>query len=214
MKLYTYFRSSAAYRVRIALSLKGIGYQSIPIHLVKNGGEQHSEAYKALNPAELVPAIEAEGEILRQSIAIIEYLDEVYPEPSLIPGSALERSRIRAFSQDIACDIHPLNNLRVLQYLERNLNCDAASKTAWYHHWLGMGFQALEKTLESSSEGSGFCFGDTPTMADCCLVPQVYNALRFDFDVSGFRNIMRVYERCMEVEAFMNASPESQSDSQ
>ncbi|WP_373829676.1 maleylacetoacetate isomerase, partial [Neisseria dentiae] len=177
MKLYSYFRSSASYRVRIALNLKKIPHETDFVHLLKNGGEQRSAAYAALNPQKLVPALATEEGVFTQSLAIIEYLEETHPETPLLPATAAERARVRAIAQLMACDIHPLNNLRVLQYLQNHLQADEAAKNAWYAHWIREGFDALEQLLQSPQTGR-FCHGDTPTLADCCLVPQVYNAQR------------------------------------
>ncbi|HNG66436.1 MAG TPA: maleylacetoacetate isomerase, partial [Thauera aminoaromatica] len=179
MKLYTYFRSSAAYRVRIALNLKGLDYEAVPVHLVRGGGEHRQPAYLGLNPAGLVPALEDQGQVLTQSLAIIEYLEESHPQPALLPAAPLDRARVRAIAQAIACDIHPVNNLRVLQYLTRELDASEEQKNAWYRHWIGVGLQAVEAMLAGDARTGAFCHGDTPGLADCCLVPQVFNARRF-----------------------------------
>lgn len=208
--LYTYFRSSAAYRVRIALALKKLPYRSVPVHLLNQGGEQRLPAYAALNPQRLVPAWQtADGAVLAQSLAIIEYLEETHPEPPLLPADPLQRARVRAFAQHIACDIHPLNNLRVLQYLAQNEGWDEAKKQAWYAHWVHSGFAALEALLTDSS---AYCFGDTPTLADCCLIPQVYNARRFQIDLSVYPRICRIDETAARHPAFIQAAPEQQAD--
>jgi maleylacetoacetate isomerase len=174
--LHTYFRSSAAYRVRIALALKGLSYNSVPVHLVRARGEQHSAAFAALNPADLVPVLVDGETTLTQSLPIVEYLDELHPEPALLPPDAAGRARVRAIAQRIACEIHPLNNLRVLQHLEATLCASAADKSLWYAHWVELGFRVLESTLSHSAHTGRYCHGDTPTLADCCLVPQIYNA--------------------------------------
>jgi maleylacetoacetate isomerase len=211
LKLYTYFRSSSAYRVRIALNLKGLPYESVPVHLVRDGGEQHASSYAQLNPAELVPTL-VDGELaLSQSLAIMEYLDEVHPSPPLLPGNALDRARIRAMAQSIACEMHPLNNLRVLQYLQREHQLDEAAKAHWYRHWITLGFTALEAQLSHLDTGT-FCQGNTPTLADCCLVPQVFNARRFDTPLDTFPTIRRIEAACMALEPFQRAAPEAQAD--
>lgn len=211
MKLYTYYRSSAAYRVRIALNLKQLPYDAAFIHLLKDGGQQHQAAYAALNPQQLVPALEDNGLLLTQSLAIIEYLDETRPTTPLLPTDAAGRARVRALSQLIACDTHPLNNLRVLQYLQQQLNAGEEAKTAWYRHWIQESFNALEQLLQSPHT-SRFCHGDTPTLADCCLVPQVYNARRFQVDLSPYPTIVRIDAACNALPAFQTASPEMQPD--
>ncbi|MFP5391623.1 MAG: maleylacetoacetate isomerase [Gammaproteobacteria bacterium] len=214
MKLYTYFRSSAAYRVRIALNLKGLEWESIPIHLLRGGGEQLGEAYRRVHPGALVPALEHDGHHLTQSLAIIEYLDELYPEPALLPGPALARARIRSLSQAIACDIHPLNNLRVLRYLVHSMHVDEEGKNKWYRHWLGVGFTALEAQLRDDPATGQFCHGETPTMADCCLVPQVANARRFNLDMNAFPTVLRIDEACAQLPAFADAAPSRQPDAE
>lgn len=214
MKLYGYWRSSAAYRVRIALNLKGISAEQLSVHLVRDGGEQHKAAYSALNPLELVPTLtlddELDADALSQSLAIIEYLDEIHPQTPLLPASALERAHVRAMALTVACEIHPLNNLRVLQYLTQTLGVDEAAKNTWYHHWVASGFAALETLLVRHS--GRYCFGDTVTLADLCLVPQVYNAQRFNVDLTPYPNIMRVWTECNQLEAFADAAPERQAD--
>ena len=214
MKLYGYWRSSAAYRVRIALNLKGISAEQLSVHLVRDGGEQHKAAYSALNPLELVPTLtlddELDADALSQSLAIIEYLDEIHPQSPLLPASALERAHVRAMALTVACEIHPLNNLRVLQYLTQTLGVDEAAKNTWYHHWVASGFAALETLLKRHS--GRYCFGDTVTLADLCLVPQVYNAQRFNVDLTPYPNIMRVWTECNQLEAFADAAPERQAD--
>lgn len=210
IKLYTYFRSSAAYRVRIALNLKGLPYESIPVHLLRDGGAQHSADYVRLNPAELVPTLVDGGLTLGQSLAIIEYLEETHPTPALLPLDAPGRARVRALAQTIACEIHPLNNLRVLQYLERELNVDAEAKARWYRHWITLGFTALESLLQDSR--GDFCHGDAPTLADCCLIPQVANSRRFDTPLENFPRIRRIEAACLRLPAFQRALPEVQPD--
>ncbi|WP_367850368.1 maleylacetoacetate isomerase [Rhodoferax sp. WC2427] len=211
MVLHTYFRSSAAYRVRIALALKGLAYQSVPVHLLRGGGEQHSAAFAALNPAELVPVLVDGSVTLTQSLATIEYLDELHPAPPLLPADAAGRARVRALAQLIACEMHPLNNLRVLQYLEGPLKLDKEARSAWYAHWVGLGFQALEAMLQDPRTGT-FCHGDTPTLADCCLVPQLTNAERFHVPLQAYPQVRRIGAACRALPAFAQAAPEAQAD--
>lgn len=209
--LHTYFRSSAAYRVRIALALKGLAYESVPVHLLRGGGEQHSAAFAALNPAELVPVL-VDGDVtLTQSLPIIEYLDELHPAPPLLPADAAGRARVRALAQLIACEMHPLNNLRVLQYLQGPLGLDTQAKSAWYAHWVALGFKALETMLQDSRTGA-FCHGDRPTLADCCLVPQLYNAERFQVPLDAYPQVRRIGAACRSLPAFAQAAPEAQAD--
>jgi len=212
IKLYSYFRSSAAYRVRIALNLKGLPYQYHSVHLLRAGGEQHQPDYAQLNPQELVPTL-VDGEVvLSQSLAIIEYLDEVYQGGSaLLPADAQQRADARALAQLIACDIHPLNNLRVLQYLQDELQISKETVRQWYAHWVHLGFEAFEQHL-SRTAPAPFCVGDEPSIADCCLVPQLYNARRFDLDLSAYTNILRVVANCQDLAAFQEAVPEKQPD--
>lgn len=210
MKLYTYFRSSATYRVRIALNLKGIEADLIPVHLVNNGGEHHSDAYRQINPNELVPTLTENNFTLTQSLSMIEYLDEKYPDIALLPQEIEQRALVRAFSLSIACDIHPLNNLRILQYLKNTLNVSDEQKNAWYAHWIEAGFQALEAQLAHSN--GKFCFGEQATLADCCLIPQVYNAKRFKIDLSAYPKIESIYAYCNTLDAFQQASPEAQPE--
>ena len=212
MKLYTYFRSSAAYRVRIALNLKGLDYEAVPVHLVRGGGEHRQPAYLGLNPAGLVPALEDQGQVLTQSLAIIEYLEESHPQPALLPAAPLDRARVRAIAQAIACDIHPVNNLRVLQYLTRELDASEEQKNAWYRHWIGVGLQAVEAMLAGDARTGAFCHGDTPGLADCCLVPQVYNAKRFEVDLTPYPTLRRINDHCLSLPAFDLARPEKQGD--
>lgn len=214
MKLYSYFRSSAAYRVRIALNLKGLAPEVVPIHLLKDGGMQLKPEYHDINPQGLVPALEDQGQILSQSLAIIEYLDEVQPEPALLPGDALTRAHIRALSLSVACDIHPLNNLRVLRYLSNTLAVSDEQKNVWYAHWCLQGFTALEAMLAKDPRTGLFCVGDTPTMADCCLVPQVFNAQRFNIDLSAMPTVLKINEQCLQHPAFINAAPGLQVDAE
>lgn len=212
MKLYNYFRSSASFRVRIALELKGLPYDYVGVHLLR--GEHKAPAYEALSPARLVPALETDdGQVLGQSLAIIEYLDEVHPEPSLLPGGPVERARVRALAQSIACEIHPLNNLKVLKYLVRDLKVSEEAKNAWYHHWVRQGLEAFEREL-AVLPAATYCFGETPTLADCCLVPQVFNGQRFGVDLSGLPRTMAAFEACMALEAFRKAEPSACPDAE
>ena len=214
IKLYTYYRSSASYRVRIALNLKGLPFESIPVHLLRAGGLQHTPDYARINPAQLVPTL-VDGELtLGQSLAIIEYLEEMYPEPALLPRDAAGRARVRALGQTIACEIHPLNNLRVLQYLEHELKMDLAARTHWYRHWITLGFTALESMLDKSPSTGTFCHGEQPTLADCFLIPQVVNARRFDTPLEAFPQIARIEAACMALAAFQHAAPQAQLDAQ
>jgi len=214
MQLYSYFRSSAAYRVRIALNLKGLSYEYLGVHLLKNGGEQLSDTYRDVNPTALVPTL-IDGDVsLGQSMAIIEYLDETHPEPALLPADPVGRARVRAIAQTIACDTHPLNNLRVLKYLKRELNIDDDGRNAWYRHWVGLGLGAVETLLADSSSTGKFCHGDSPGLADLCLVPQVYNARRLECDLSAMPNIVRIDAACRELQAFDLAAPDKQPDAE
>jgi maleylpyruvate isomerase len=211
--LYNYFRSSASYRVRIALELKGIGYEYVPVHLTRDGGEQFRSAYREMNPDALVPTfIGDEGDVLTQSLAIIEYLDELHPEPALLPHDASDRAYVRALAMQIACEIHPLNNLRVLGYLKNTLGIDDEAKNAWYAHWLHTGFDALEKRLSSDKRTGTLCFGDTPTLADLCLVPQVFNAERMNVSLDAYPSIRRIAAHARSIDAFARAEPARQKD--
>jgi maleylpyruvate isomerase len=210
MKLYNYFRSSAAYRVRIALHLKGVPFEYAPIHLVK--GEQHAETYRALNRQELVPTL-CDGEtVVTQSLAIIEYLDERHPDPPLLPSSPAARARVRAIALSIACDIHPLNNLRVLRYLTRTLGASDEAKDAWYRHWIEAGLTALEGQLAADATTGSCCHGDTPTIADLCLVPQLANARRTNIPLEPYPTLTRIDAHCRALDAFIRAAPERQPD--
>ncbi|MBK7686814.1 MAG: maleylacetoacetate isomerase [Rhodocyclaceae bacterium] len=212
MKLYTYFRSSAAYRVRIALALKGLQPVMIPVHLLRDGGEQSSPEYLALNRQGLIPALDDDGTLVTQSMAICEYLEEIQPIPALLPADPAARARVRALALAIACEIHPLNNLRVLNYLTGTLGLSEAQKLAWYHHWIRLGFSALEAQLAAESTSGKFCHGDAPTLADVFLVPQVANARRFDLDLSAFPTLLRIDANCRELPAFIAAAPQNQAD--
>jgi maleylacetoacetate isomerase len=211
--LYSYWRSSAAYRVRIALNLKGMEYVIAPVHLVRDGGEQHRDDYRKLNPQQLVPTLVDGEHVLRESLAIIEYLEEAYPAtPRLLPRAALACARVRELAQMVACDIHPVGNLRVLQYLQRELGAGDEQKLAWSQHWIEVGFDAIEAVLASGKHPGEFCEGDTPTLADCCLIPQVYNARRFEVPLTRYPTIVRIDAACAKLDAFRRAAPEAQAD--
>jgi maleylacetoacetate isomerase len=211
VKLYSYFRSSAAYRVRIALNLKGLPYELVSIHLTKDGGQQRKPEYRAVNPQMRVPALAlSSGEVLTQSLAIIEYLDDIHPEPPLLPAEALDRAKVRAIAQAVACDIHPLNNLIALQYLKRTLKHEQPDIDAWYHHWVIDGFTAIETML---APGPYAC-GSQVTLADICLVPQVANARRFKVPLDRFPRIVAVDAACLKLPAFDKARPENQPDAE
>jgi maleylacetoacetate isomerase len=215
MKLYTYFRSSAAFRVRAALNLKGLPYEAIPVHLLKDGGQQKLPSYLEVNPSALVPALVDGDHTLTQSMAIIEYLDEVHPHVPLMPADAAGRARVRALSQIIGCDIHPIDNLRVLQYLTGVLGLSDEAKNEWFAHWIREGFRAFEQQLANDPHTGRFCHGDTPTMADCILVPQMLNARRFNnVDLTPYPNIVRIDAACMELDAFKEAHPSRQVDAE
>ena len=211
--LYSYFRSSAAYRVRIGLGLKGLDYRVVPVHLLRHGGEQGGADYRHRNPEGLVPMLEDGGQVLTQSLAILEYLDETYGPASLLPADAPGRARVRALALHIACDIHPLNNLRVLRWLAHELKVEQADRDAWYRHWVTLGFDALESHLQSDATGR-CCHGDVPGLADCCLVPQVYNARRYDVDLTGYPTIARIAAYCESLPAFRAAHPDAQPDAE
>ena len=213
-KLYSFWRSSAAFRVRIALNLKGMVYEVIPVHLSKNGGEQIGDAYGNKNPNHLVPLFES-GEIkIHQSLAIIEYLEETQPEPVLFPSSAIDRAWVRAIAMDIASDIHPINNLRVLRYLIKKMGVSNEAKDEWYQHWIKVGLESLEKQLSLDPRVGKFAYGNQPGLIDICLVPQLFNALSAKVDVSPFPTLMRIYDECMKLPAFIDASWEKQIDAE
>ena len=200
MQLYSYFRSSASYRVRIALALKGLAYDYVPIHLVRN--EQLKPPFSDIAANKLVPALVDDGQVLTQSMAIIEYLDETHPEPPLLPGDALARARIRSLAQDIACEIHPLDNLRVLRYLVHDLKVSEDDKNRWYRHWVETGLEAVERRLAGDPATGAYCHGNTPTLVDCVLVPQIHNAQRMNCRLDHVPAVMRIYENCMAEAAF------------
>jgi maleylacetoacetate isomerase len=210
VKLYTYFRSSAAFRVRIALNLKGLPYEPQFVHLPK--GEHRAPAYASLNPQALVPTLEDEGKRLTQSLAIMEYLEELHPSPPLLPHDAVGRARVRSLAQLVACEIHPLNNLRVLQHLRKALGQTEEQVNAWYLHWIADGLAKLEAELQG--DGRRFCHGDAPSIADCCLVPQVFNAQRFKADLTPYPSVMRIFDACMKLDAFDRAQPSRQPDAE
>jgi maleylacetoacetate isomerase/maleylpyruvate isomerase len=211
MKLYNYFRSSASYRVRIALALKGLEYDYVPVHLTKN--EQFNESYAAVSASRLVPSLVDGDTALTQSLAIIEYLDETHPEPPLLPGDAIGRARVRALAYDVACEIHPLNNLRVLRYLVRDLKVSEDDKNRWYRHWVETGLEAVERQLDDRRSGR-FCHGDAPTLADLTLVPQIFNARRFDCRLDHVPHVMRVFDECMKLPAFEQTQPSKCPDAE
>jgi maleylpyruvate isomerase len=209
MRLYDYWRSTAAYRVRIALHMKGLDVEQIPIDL--RAGGQAAEDYLAINPQGLVPFFQ-DGDLgIGQSLAIIDYLEETHPEPPVLPKDPADRAKVRAIAQIIACDIHPLNNLRVMQYLERDLGADQLKRLIWYHRWLADGFKAVEAIVKATP--GAFCYGDEPTLADICLAPQVYNAKRYEFDLGPFPTIRTIADRCHKIEAFAKAAPQHQPGS-
>src|SRR5690606_11283066 len=214
MKLYGYFRSSAAYRVRIALNLKGLDYEHVSDHLLKDGGQQFSESYKSLNPTSLIPTL-VDGELaIGQSMAILEYLEETHPKPALLPSDAAGRARVRAIAQTIACDIHPLNNLRVLKHLKNGMGLDEETKNDWYRHWIDVGLNSLEAMLANSPATGRYCHGDEVTLADVVLVPQVFNARRFNCDLSTMPTVTRIADTCSELDAFILAEPARQPDAE
>jgi len=214
MKLHNYFRSSASFRVRIALAIKGLAYEYIPVHLAR--GEHKLPDYAAISSDGLVPLLETDGERLSQSMAIIEYLDETHPQPPLLPQDAAGRAKVRALAQMIACEIHPLNNLRVLKYLVKQLKVDEEAKNTWYRHWVREGLESFERqlqTLAAQRQHAG-CWGDIPTLADCCLVPQIFNGKRFDVNMDGLPLTMGAFDACMQHPAFQQAQPSNCPDNE
>lgn len=212
MKLYNYFRSSASFRVRIALALKGLPYEYVPVHLAK--GEHKQAVYADIAADQLVPVLELDdGTLLSQSMAIIEFLDETHPTPALVPADALGRARVRALAQSIACEIHPINNLRVLKYLSKELKVDEDAKNTWYRHWVRTGLESFERQL-AQGPASTYCYGDTPTLADCCLVPQIFNGQRFNTNFDGLPRTMAAFDACMALPAFQQAQPSACPDAE
>jgi len=214
MKLYTFFRSSASYRVRIALNLKSLSYEQAPIHLRRGGGEQFTAAYKAVNPQALVPALEDGGRVLTQSLAIVEYLDEKYPQPPLLPSDPADRALVRSMALVIACEVHPIQNLRVLNHVKKEYNQTDDQVNRWAQHWIDLGLSALEQLIVAQPKRGKFCFGDTPTLADICLVPQLGNARRYGCDLTRYPTLQQIEKTCMALPAFSNAAPEKQPDSE
>ncbi|WP_341669230.1 maleylacetoacetate isomerase [Alcaligenes sp. SDU_A2] len=212
MILYSYFRSSAAYRVRIGLNLKGLAYHIEPVHLLQDGGQQHQPGYAQLNPAELVPTLVDQGQTITQSLAILEYLEERYPQAPLLPADPVQRAWARSMALAVACDIHPLNNLRVLQYLKHELHVPDPERDAWYRHWVAAGFHGLEALVQRHRDGRHFIFGDQPGMAEACLIPQLFNARRLECDLAPYPTLLAIEEKCLELSAFQEAAPERQID--
>ncbi|MGC2854342.1 maleylacetoacetate isomerase [Novispirillum sp. DQ9] len=212
MKLYSYWRSSTSYRARIALNLKGLDYEIVPVHLLRDGGEHRKADYMALNPQGILPTLVDGATVLTQSLAIVEYIDETHPTPPLLPADAAGRARVRAFSQAVACEIHPLTNLRVLKHLTGVLGHSEDDKLAWYRHWTAEGLRALEEMVAGHPATGTFVHGDAPTLADLCLVPQMYNARRFSIDLTPYPTLVRIDEACRALPAFAQAAPEAQPD--
>jgi maleylacetoacetate isomerase len=214
MKLYNYFRSSASFRVRIALNLKGLPYEYAVVHLTKGGGQQFAPEFRAINPDALIPVLEDDGHALTQSLAIIEYLEETHPQPPLLPEAPLERAYVRAVALGIACEIHPLNNLRVLRYLVRDLKATEDQKNAWYRHWVEQGLASIEARLVAEARCGRYALGNQVTLADVVIVPQIFNAQRFDCRLDHVPTVMRIFDRCMELPAFVDAQPARQPDAE
>lgn len=213
-QLYSFWRSSAAFRVRIALNLKGLDYEIIPIHLLKNGGGQSSTEYAKLNPNQLVPLYVDGANVIHQSLAIIEYLEEIQPNPPLLPSNAINKAWVRSLAMDIAIDIHPIGNLRVLRYLMKKLGISVEAKDTWNQYWIAQGLESLEKQLCSDARVGGFAFGDTPSLIEVCLVPQIFNALSAKMDIHTYPTLMKIFNECMLIPAFINASWEKQIDAE
>jgi maleylpyruvate isomerase len=214
MKLYNYFRSSASFRVRIALNLKGLPYEYAVVHLTRDGGQQFAPAFRAINPDALIPVLDDDGRTVTQSLAIIEYLEETHPEPPLLPRAALDRAYVRAIALAIACEIHPLNNLRVLRYLVRDLKVSEDQKNAWYRHWVEQGLASIEARLVAEKKFGRYTLGDAVTLADVVIVPQIFNAKRFDCRLDHVPTVMGIFDRCMELPAFVEAQPARQPDAE
>ncbi|MGZ8435697.1 MAG: maleylacetoacetate isomerase [Candidatus Binatia bacterium] len=214
MKLYSFFRSSASYRVRIALNLKAIGCEQAPIHLRRGGGEQLMPAYTAINPQALVPALEDNGRVLTQSLAIIEYLEETHPNPPLLPKDPADRALVRSMALVIACEVHPIQNLRVLNYVKATYNQTDEQVNQWAQHWIDLGLEALQEMILAQPKRGKFCFGDVPTLADVCLIPQLGNARRYGCDLSKYPTILEIEKNCNAIPAFANAAPEKQPDAE
>lgn len=214
MELYTYFRSSAAYRIRIALNIKQLEADHKFVHLVRDGGEHRTQKFHKLNPQQRVPVLVDGGVPVTQSIAILEYLEEIHPNPPLLPGDTVDRAWVRSLALMIACDIHPLNNVGVLKLLESEFGADEVKKRKWIHHWVGQGFKALEEILAKDPRVKSYCFGDKVTIADICLVPQVYNAVRFGVDMGAYPTIQRINDACLKLDVFRKAAPENQPDAE
>jgi maleylpyruvate isomerase len=212
IKLYNYFRSSASYRVRIALNLKGLPYEYLPVHLLKDGGQQLAPSFRALNPESLVPVLDDDGEVLTQSVAIIEYLEETRPAPPLLPRDAAERAYVRAIALAIACESHPLNNLRVLRYLVKTLGASEEQKSAWYRYWVEQGLASIEARLVAEQRSGRYALGDAVTLADVFIVPQIFNAQRMDCNLDAVPTVMRIFDNCMQLPAFVGAQPSAQPD--
>lgn len=214
LKLSSYWRSSAAFRVRIALNLKGMDYETIPVNLLKDGGDQMSDVYGAKNPNRLVPLLEIDESTIHQSLAIIEYLEEIQAQPALLPKSPTDRAWVRSLALDIACDIHPINNLRVLRYLTKQLDINKEAKDVWYQHWVQLGLSNLEKRLCNDKRVGRFAYGDEPGLIDICLVPQLFNALGSKMDIGPYPTLFKIFNECMKLPAFIDASWERQIDSE
>ena len=214
IKLHNYFRSSASYRVRIALNFKGLPYEYVPVHLLKDGGQQLAPSFRTLNPDSLTPVLDDEGQVLTQSLAIIEYLDETRPLPPLLPRTAVERAYVRSIALAIACEIHPLNNLRVLRYLVKTLGLSEEQKNTWYRHWVEQGLASLETRLVAEARSGLYALGDAITIADVVIVPQIFNAQRMDCNLRSVPTLMRIFDHCMQLPAFIDARPSAQPDAE